>query len=252
MNHKRLKRRLIVINLVSVILFCGVGTVKATDKPPIFDELVEAQAQAVAANEALMQYFYGNGWVKEYPEYFSSCYIEDNVLHICLVSPTEQEKAALDRVLENYKDVIVYEYSQYSHSELMEYADRAAKELQKQGCKVTLWCVDSITGNIVIGVLPEDVQTANALINKQHVYARGSTLPKIEIEASEYVVTGDDIREFVTEDTVKATASSNQTVIGGSTIMIDSQNRSAGTCGYYGGSKALISCGHGTTQGLMS
>ena len=189
MNKKRVKLCLIVISLVSAILFGGAANVSAADKAPSFEELVAAQARAVAANEVLMQYFFDNGWITEYPEYYSGRYIEDNVLHICLASPTEQEMTALDSVLANYKDVIVYEYSQYSHSELMEYADCVAKELQKQGCEVTLKCVDSITGNIVIGVLPKDVQTAKALVEKQQISAIDGTFPKIVIEASNYVVT---------------------------------------------------------------
>lgn len=194
MNWKQLKLCMIVICLASLLLSCSANAIsEPTQTLPTqslsWEELVAAQARAVAANEALMQYFYDNGWVKEYPEYFSSCYIKDNVLHICLASPTEQEKAVLDSVLANYKDVIVYEYSQYSHSELMEYADCVAKELQKQGCEVTLKCVDSITGNIVIGVLPKDVQTAKALVEKQQISAIDGTFPKIVIEASNYVVT---------------------------------------------------------------
>ena len=147
-----------------------------------------AQKRAVMANEALTQYFYANGFVVGYPEYINGCYIEDNVLHIRLALPTEQEMAALNDVLSNYKDVIIYEYSQYSHAELIEYAGRVAAELEKRGCEVTQYCVDSITGNIVMGVLPEHVRTAKTLVEKQQISAIENTFPKIVIEEAGYIV----------------------------------------------------------------
>ncbi len=188
MNQKRLKLCLIVISLVSAILFCGATEVKAEDKPPTFEELVAAQARAVAANEALWQYFYASGYVVGYPNYINGCYIEDNVLHIRLVSPTEQEMAALNKVLSNYKDVITYEYGRYSHSELMEYAEQVAAELEKQGCEVTGWGVDGKTDNIVMGILPEHLQAAKALLEKKQADVSGNTLPEIALEGRGYTV----------------------------------------------------------------
>lgn len=188
MNRKQLKLCMIVICLASMLLACSTTGASEPTQTLSWEERMAAQKRAVMANEALAQYFYANGFVVGYPEYINGCYIEGNVLHIRLVLPTEQEMAALNDVLSNYKDVIIYEYSQYSHAELIEYAGRVAAELEKQGCEVTQYCVDSITGNIVIGVLPEHVQTAKALVEKQQICAMENTFPKIVIEEAGYIV----------------------------------------------------------------
>lgn len=208
MNRKQKVLRLIAVCLSVIIMLSCIAGVSAANKEapadelpidelsvdgtsfdePSYEELAAAQARAVAADGALMWYFLENGWVLEYPEYFSSRYIEDNILHIRLVSPTDQEMDTLRKVLSGYEDVILYEYGQYSQKDLQAYADAAAMELEEQGCAVTYWYVDSTTGSIVIGVLPEDIDLAKALIENEQASPSGGEKPEIIIEKGGYAV----------------------------------------------------------------
>ena len=122
------------------------------------------QKEAAEANNALMEYFFDQGYVTDYPTYFGGCYIENNKLHIKLVSPTDEEMKEISAVLSRYGDTVVYHNSKMSMSDLQAYADKTAKELIAHGYAVTLWYVDSISGNIVIEVLEEDLSEATAWV----------------------------------------------------------------------------------------
>ena len=67
-------------------------------------------------------------------------------------------------------------------NDLQEYADRIFIRLREEGYKVASYCVDNITGDIVIGVLKEDVEAATAWVKENlHVY------PKVVVEEGGYV-----------------------------------------------------------------
>ena len=225
---KNLKIIRILSLLIALIVLLGSvpGAYAASDDDSI-DQLIAEQENAVKANEVLMQFFYESGWITEYPDYFSSCYIEDNILHIKLASPTDDEMAVLEEVLADYEEAVCYEFGDYSRNELKEYADDIVKELVSQGCKVTIWNVDSVSGNIVIGVLPESVTQTEELINRGKAYSNKEDLPNVTIEASAYITN----------------EASN--VYGGSSIVVGTAGLSAGTGGYYNGSDALVTCAHG-------
>lgn len=231
MKPKFPKIRLFAVILSMAMLFCSVPSVSAnvTERELTVDELISAQKQAVEANEVLMQYFFAEGWVLEYPDYFGGCYIEDNVLHIILVEPTAVELEELDEVLSDYENAINFESGSYSQASIQNYADNTAAELKKQGIEVTHWYVEIETGDIIIGVVNSDIDTANVKIAEIQSYTLRSSTPKIVIEEGEY------------------TSTTSDPVIGGSTIAIGNSNRSAGTCGYFDGSSAMVTCGHGNT-----
>ena len=66
---------------------------------------------------------------------------------------------------------------------LQEYADRIYIRLREEGYKVAGYGVDNITGDIVIGVLKEDIEAATAWVKANlHAY------PKVVIEEGFYVV----------------------------------------------------------------
>lgn len=188
--------RLIVMLFVMIVLSGSILNARAADDEPnayaandesSIDELMAAQARAVAANEALMQYFFNNGWVQEYPDYFGGCYIEDNILHVQLASPTEQDMDILNQVFASYKAVVVYEFVQHSRSELQEYVDMLAYELRAQGCEVTHWYADTKAGSVTIGVLAESVDSANALIEQLRLHAHENNMIPVIIEEGVYV-----------------------------------------------------------------
>lgn len=172
-----------------VILCCsipGVSASSAAREEVAVAELIAAQKEAVEANEVLMQYFFEEGWVIEYPDYFGGCYIEDNILHIILVEPTTEETRILDALLSDYKDVTAIEYGSYSQASLQDYADNAATELKEQGLGVTHWYVDVETGNVIIGVISDDMGSANAKVAQMQDYVFKNLVPKIVIEEGAY------------------------------------------------------------------
>lgn len=174
---------------VAVTLLCcsALSTIAAQNETPSdtrsAEERIAGQKQAVAANEDLIEYFFNNGYVTEYPEYFGGCYIADNCCHVRLVSPTEQEMEMLESILGPYGNAVVYEYGEYSQAELQELADATASELLTQGYRVTQWYVDAQIGNAVIRVLGEDVESARAWITDR----QGDALSEIVIEEGSYV-----------------------------------------------------------------
>ncbi len=232
MKLRSKKTCLFAIILSMVMLFCSIPgvSVNAAEQALSVDELIAAQAKAVEANEILMQYFFAEGWVLEYPDYFGGCYIEDNILHIRLVEPTTEEFKIVEAILSDYENAIVFEYGSYSQASIQDYADSTVAELKKQGLKVTHWYVEAETGNVIIGVMPTDIESATVKVAEIQNYSFRNSDLKIVIEEGEYTSTASD-----------------PTVIGGSTIEIGTSSRSAGTCGYYEGNNALVTCGHGNT-----
>lgn len=226
MRKLRFIKMLALLFAVTMLLGSAPGVYAASDDTSI-DLLMASQEQAVKANEALMQFFYENGWITEYPDYFSSCFIEDNILHIRLVPPADEEAETLREVLKGYEEAVCYEYGVYSQSDLQNYADATAAELMRQGCDVTSWYVDSITGDVVIGVLPESVEQAEELADRVQTYSYIGAYPGVIIEASGYI-SGEALNLY-----------------GGSQLIIGSAGLSAGTGGYYNGSDALVTCAHG-------
>ena len=232
MKHKQRKVRLLSVVLCIIMLLCNVPVVHAADQSPSFDELISAQARAVEANERLMRYFMMGGTTLDYPDYFGGCYIEENILHIRLVSPTTQEEAALKKALMGYRDVIVYEYASFSRTSAQAYADEIAAELRGRGIEVTHWCVDAKTGNVEIGVMPNDMKEAEDITKDIQTYSQRSASPSIVIEAGSYTLT----------------SSENPLLVGGDEIRSGSSYLSSGVCGYYNGESALVTCGHGNTS----
>ena len=231
MKNTKKNLRIIAVALISLMLFCSVPGAFAEGSEPTLEKRIADQQRAVAANEALMQYFFDNGWIQKYPAYFGGCYIEDNLFYVKLISPTEQTKKILNEVLAGYEDVVVFEQGQYSEEELQAYADATATELRESGYSVTHWYVDSTESKIVIGVLPEEMTFVKKTVQEKQQKERGKLRPSVVIEAGAYGETTSAI-----------------SVIGGSILTTNSGSRSVGVCGYDGGYNSLITCGHGNTQ----
>lgn len=143
------------------------------------------QKESVNAHNCLMSYFFSTGYVTNYPEWFGGCYIEENKLYIKLVSPSDEEMKNISQILAPFDDVIVYENAEMSMSELQAYADKTAKELMENEYAVTSWCVDSITGDIIISVLEKDFEAVMGWVNTA---LKNDSAPKIVIEIGGYIV----------------------------------------------------------------
>lgn len=226
MKIKQKMVRILTGILTMILVLSSITFVSAVDKEEEIDKLIEAQARAVEANEVLMQYFFVEGCGIVYPDYFAGRYIEDNIFHIRLAAPTDEELAGLKNLLSGYEDVVVYEYGDFSRTFLQNYADEIASELKEQGVAVASWGVDDKTGDVNIGVLSEDIHTAKEMIEIAQTYSPRSTSPKIVIEEGGYIMP-------------------SSRLIGGSRIRVGNETRSIGVCGYYNGYPAIVSCGHG-------
>ncbi len=229
---KKGKNCLIAMMLVLAILLYNVPIVNANDKDASRRDLVTAQEKAVSANEALMQYFFSNGWITEYPEYYGGSYIADNVFYIRLVSPSDQTVAQLKEVFLRYADAVMYEFCNFSQTNAQTRADEVANEFIKLEYAVTHWYVESKTGNIVVGMLEEDIDKAKELLRSQKNHSQTTSAPSIIIEKGEYFENKSD------------------PLYGGTRVGLGTSGVSVGACGYYNGASAFVSCGHGNfTEG---
>lgn len=195
MKQKINKLRLIALLLTVMMLFCHTPGVSATKAELSMDEKIADQKMAVDANEALMQYFLDNGWMHEYPEYFGGCYIADNILHVRLVSPSEQTMETLKSIFRPYAKAVVYESCDFSQTDAKIYADKMANELLDCGYAVTYWYVDSTSGNVIFGVLADDMEAVSAIISNRQENSFGKVLPKTIIEEGWYTATEELLRQ---------------------------------------------------------
>ena len=154
------------------------------------------QKEAVDAHNVLMSYFFSKGYVTNYPEWFGGCYIEENKLHIKLVSPSDEEMNNISQILAPFDNVIVYKNAEMSMTDLQEYADKTAYELTALGYEVTSWYVDSITGDIIISVLEKDFEAVTERLNTA---SQNGNLPKIVIEIGGYTDLENQTIEFCAE-----------------------------------------------------
>lgn len=153
------------------------------------------QKQAAEAQNQLMSYFFVQGYVTEYPDWFGGCYIENGLLYVKLVSPSEEVRETLSRRLDHYKDVVVFLDEELSLSVLQDYADRGAEELMALGCEVTSWYADSVEGQVVIAVLEKDHAAATAWAE-----AASREGVRIKIEIGDYTSTDvGEVMEFRAE-----------------------------------------------------
>ena len=142
------------------------------------------QKKAADATNALMEYFFRQGYVTEYPSYFGGCYVENDKLYVKLVSPSDEEKKRISDVLAPYGDTVVFEEAKRSMADLQAYADKTANELIAEGYAVTSWYVDSVTGNVVISVLEKDLAAVTAWIADTQ---KEADLPTVTVEKGAYV-----------------------------------------------------------------
>lgn len=145
------------------------------------NELYSEQKAAADASETLENYFSDYG---SYPEWYGGCYIEENMLHVKLVSPTEKDIEKISDILAAHKDCVVYEDGENPITELQKYADDLTGELLSLGYNITHWYVDPISGNIIIGVLEIDFETLSELISKKY---SEDGMPNVTVEKGNFI-----------------------------------------------------------------
>ena len=151
------------------------------------EDRIAAQKRAVDASEVLNQYFYSNGWKStELPDYYGGMYIEDDLLHVRLVNPSQQTMDFFKALFAGYSDVVVYEDAEYSRAMLLQYMDVLFVALHEKGCKITETSVGSSTGIIEIGALEEDLERVKQLVNHYQKILWGQNAPPVHVVKGVY------------------------------------------------------------------
>lgn len=222
MQNKKWFKTIISIILTLVMVMTVMPKTQATEQID-FEMEFAAKARATEASERLMAYFAQSGFYCDYPDYYAGCYIGDDYkFHVRLCLPTTEVLEMLTVIFGEYSDVIVYEYSDFSWNDMIEYADNLAKDLIVLGYGITSWGVDDFTGSVSIDVLSEDLSEVRSLVEGQQTYAAGNNCPSIILKEGAY----------------SQSAAGYQPGTSNGNILL-------GGYGYYNGNKAIVTCGHG-------
>ena len=220
MQNKKWFKTIISIFLALVMVITLTPKSQAAEQLD-FEAEFAAKARATEASEVLMEYFVQLGFYCDYPDYYAGCYIGDDCkFHVRLCSPTQDVLEMLTAMFEEYSDVIVYENSDFSWSEMFEYVDTLANELIELGYGITSWGVDDFTGSVAVEVLEEDLNEVRSMVEDQQTYAAGNSRPNIIFREGEYAQSA----------SVPGTSNGN--------ILLCA-------FGDYDGNEAIVTCGHG-------
>lgn len=144
---------------------------------------------SMRASEHLMRYFYRQGYVTDYPDYYAGSYIgSDNLYYVVINKTAKNAEANMEEALSAYADDVVYEYANHSRNELQAYCDALSQQLVELGINVTSSGVSETDGVVSISVLEEDVHLAESLINRWAPYPFGHTDIKVEFSAGNYMI----------------------------------------------------------------
>ena len=195
-----------------------------TDLDKWYEQQVEKQKHAVAANAALTNSFEMDFWGNYiYPDSFCGAWIEDEFLVIALKSLDAAVKQRYEEALTEYENYVQYVERTYSKNELYDLIDRVSKEMKQQyGESIQSYSLLEKENRVEIGVSQE-------LLEK--------------IRADGY----DNKYAFVIRFTAGSVVNTRTALKGGMAITNPNAQCSMtlSACGYYGGSNAIVTCGHG-------
>jgi len=192
----------ITLALVAVALFLlGASGSKTPDTDPTGDnttstqptltieQQIAAQRRAVDASAAVDYLFRYQGWTgSAKPEYYGGMYIEDNKLYVQVNPAYTKEVELFKASLTGYRDVIVFEETQYSYTTRYLYTNYLASVLIESGYRVTGYGPSSgsdYEGHIE--VLKEDLEAATAKAERIQKQVWGDiTPPRVPIVEGEY------------------------------------------------------------------
>ncbi len=192
---------------------------------------MEKQKQAVAADNALMEYFFKEGEGIVYPDFFAGRYIEDGIYYLCLYNPPEGTEETYNALFGDNKEKVVYLYKDYSYNELLKQAYMLSSNLKNSGYTITYSAVNNTNGNIEIGVSKEEV---SLIVSKINYLEKSSSFTVNVIPTDKYVPRNASFRS-------------------GSKINVlnngDFNSTTIGIMGKYKGRNAIVTCGHGYSEG---
>lgn len=190
---------IIALALVAVALFLlGAGRSDAPGTDPTGDgatqptltieQQIAAQKRAVDASAAVTEMFRYEGWTgSAKPEYYGGMYIEDNKLHVLVVPKYAKEVEFFKGCLSGYRDVIIFEETQYSYTTRVLYANFLFDSLEGSGYRVTSCGQNSKNDEIHIEVLKEDLEAAIAKVERLQKQIWGDiTPPRVRVDEGEY------------------------------------------------------------------
>ena len=194
-----------------------------------FLALAEAQKDAVAAHEVLYSSFLSDNSVLEnFPENYGGDYIEDNLLHICIVDLPTQDLTPYKTLLADYLDIVVFEDVKHSLELLLNSSYEIASSLNQEGISIVSYGVSESNNSVTIGYNPNNATHLN-------------TFEANPSQEENYVLSGHnyDVPVIFTEEATPKNAVAID-LVGGSPL----HNLTLGACGYYGGEPAIATCGH--------
>ena len=189
-----------------------------------FQQMMDAQQEAVRAHEVLMESYFVSGNIV-YPDEFAGTYIEDNILHIVLNTVEEPVLQKYSNLLAAYP-CVEYELADYSYNFLYDETKTAAESVLGQ-FPVTGFYVD-MKDNCGYVEIAENKQEA---AENSYKRMRRSVGEYIKFKSGEYV------------------EPQTTTLGGGVPVNNGTIGLTLGFGGYYGGKNAFITCGHDLNVG---
>ena len=204
-----------------------------------YARLMQLQANAVAANECLNESF-GHDAIGNitFPDDFAGARIEEDKLVLSLTDTTAENKAKYIRWAGDYADYLLFENVEYSYNQLMNAAIDVTNTLKESGYQITQYYVSEINNEVVLGMDLNSELCQNGVSQINRPEALAASLSK------EYNV---PIRMENIAPSNTAASNSIATLRGGAKIVNITSNSeiTLSCCGYYAGSDAILTCGHG-------
>ena len=114
-----------------------------------------------------LQYEVGTGRMI-YPDDFGDCYIDGEILVLCLKDPDEAMTEKYLGMLGEGRKWVRIRPVEYSRNELQAIADELAKYLQSQNIPLRFYGVDVVINGVDFGVAPEAVERTEELIREHY------------------------------------------------------------------------------------
>ena len=118
------------------------------------------------AMDALAEWLKAEGGYDVYKAYFSGRYVGwDGKLHVVMKeSITREQRKGLEACLQDYSDIIVYEYGGYSEEELWVYLDDLSDTMEAMGLMPNVYGVKERVGLPFMETLREDLHLLQILL----------------------------------------------------------------------------------------
>lgn len=245
MKYNNVKKT--IIHLLSIIMAISavvassllVSAQSAATVENNYARLMQLQANAVAANECLNESF-GHDAIGNitFPDDFAGARIEEDKLVLSLTDTTAENKAKYIRWAGDYADYLLFENVEYSYNQLMNAAIDVTNTLKESGYQITQYYVSEINNEVVLGMDLNSELCQNGVSQINRPEALAASLSK------EYNV---PIRMENIAPSNTAASNSIATLRGGAKIVNITSNSeiTLSCCGYYAGSDAILTCGHG-------